>query len=306
MKRTLSLIFALLLCAAARGGSCAEQSGTGAAVFLKLPADARAAAMGEAVGGGLHGAMALFQNPAGLAGGRLSVGFSHALLMESISYDALCAAAPVGNGALAVGAQYLRYGSVASLDNTGAPAGSLAPRDAAFSAGYGLTLDDGISLGVAAKYISSRLSRSAAAAALDFGFMIQDGGVAVTAVGQNIGKGLKYGDEESPLATNYRLGMSGPIRKNLIWAVDLNFPKDGPRWLAVGTEYAFSLKAATAYGRAGYNTAAWETKGLNGLSAGFGLVYGGLSLDYAMRTMGVLGSTHHFGLGYRFGKTSED
>lgn len=299
MKRTTTLILALL-CAAARGGICADRTGTGAAVFLKLPADPRAAAMGEAIGGGLHGPMALFQNPAGLAGGRLAAGFSHALLMEDISYDAVCAVAPAGDGAIAVGAQYLSYGGVDSLDNTGAPAGSLSPRDTAFSAGYGLLLEEDISLGVAAKYVSSRLSRTAATTAMDFGFMLKEGNVSVTIVGQNIGKGLKYGDEESPLAATYRLGMSGPVRKNLLWAADLNFPKDGPRWLAVGTEYAVALKTATVYGRAGYNTAAWDTKGLNGISAGFGLVYGGLNLDYAMRTMGVLGSTHHLGLGYRF------
>lgn len=302
MKRTSTIIFALLLCAGARGGSCADYAGTGAAVFLKLPADPRAAAMGEAVGAGLPGPMALFQNPAALAGSRLAAGFSHALLMEDISYDAICAAAPAGDGALAVGAQYLRYGAVDSVDNTGAPAGSLSPKDAAFSAGYGLFLDDGISLGVAAKYISSRLSRTAAAAALDFGLMIKDDKVAVSFSGQNIGKGLKYGSEESPLAATYRLGMSGPIRKNLLWAADFNFPKDGARWVAVGAEYAFEMKAATAYGRAGYNTSAWDTKGLNGISAGFGLDYRGLTLDYALRTMGVLGSTHHLGLGYRFGR----
>lgn len=28
------------------------------------------------------------------------------------------------------------------------------------------------------------------------------------------------------LGTTYRLGMSGPIHKNMIWDVDLNFPKD--------------------------------------------------------------------------------
>ena len=89
MKKTTYFIACLLLCAAARAGFCANNAGTGTASFLKLPVDARSAGMGDAVAAGARGAMALFQNPAGLADSSTEISFSHAMLVEDISYDVL-------------------------------------------------------------------------------------------------------------------------------------------------------------------------------------------------------------------------
>lgn len=305
MKKTLRIILTLLMCAAARQGFCANTAGSGAVPFLKLPADARSAGMGEAVAGAASGPMALFQNPAGLAPGKAaSLAFSHALLVEDISYDVLGAAVPLKNGGvIGAGAQYLRYGSFASLDNTGAPAGSLSPRDGAFALGYGFTLLEEITAGITVKYLNSKISGSAATAAMDLGFMLHDESFSMGFTAQNMGKGLKFREEESPLPVNLKFGMNVHYVENWLFTADFNFPKDGSAWVAAGAEYAFTRKENwTLLGRAGYNTAAVDTKGVNGLSAGFGLVRNGLSFDYAFRTMGMLGSTHHLGLTYRPGK----
>jgi len=304
MKKNARIILTLLLCAAARAGNCANVAGTGAAAFLKLPVDARSAGMGEAVAAGPRGAMALFQNPAGLAENTVpEIAFSHALLMEDISYEVMCLAVPLhGNSVIGVGAQYLRYGSFASLDNNGVPAGSLSPRDSAFVLGYGLKLDEDVMVGGAVKSISSKISGTASGAAMDLGLLITGDEVSAGITAQNMGKGLKFDKESSPLPVNVKLGVMIPYQEKWHWAADFNFPKDGPAWLAAGAEYAFVLKAATLFGRAGYNTAAVDTKSVNGISAGFGFVRKGLTVDYAFRTMGVLGSTHHLGFTYRLGK----
>jgi len=76
-----------------------------------------------------------------------------------------------------------------------------------------------------------------------------------------------------------------------------------PAWIGAGAEYALARgQAWSLLARAGYNTAALDTRRVNGLSAGFGLARKGIALDYAFRTMGLLGATHHFGLTYGLGK----
>lgn len=305
MKKTLRLFLTLLMCAAARQGFCANTAGTGAFPFLKLPADARSAGMGEAVAGAASGPMALFQNPAGLVHAKAAgFAFSHALLVEEISYDVLGAALPLKNGmVISAGAQYLRYGSLASLDNTGAPAGSLSPKDGAFALGCGLSLYEDIAAGITVKYLSSKVSDSATTAAMDLGFMLSDESFSIGFTAQNMGKGLKFHEEESPLPVNLKFGMSVHYVDNWLLTADFNFPKDGSAWVAAGAEYAFARKENWALlGRAGYNTAAIDTEGINGFSAGFGLVRNSLSFDYAFKTMGMLGSTHHLGLTYRLVK----
>lgn len=300
MRTRAWLILAVLLCASARAGLCANKTGTGSAAFLKLPADARAAALGETSAARPGGPLALFQNPADLAAARGAAAFSHALLAEGVSYDALAGGYPLGGGVLAAGAQSVSYGSFASLDNTGAPAGSLSPRDGAYALGYARRLTDGVLAGGAAKYISSKISGSASSAALDLGLSVFADDFYVGAALQNLGKGLKFNKEESPLPTNLKLGVLIPY-KRWNYTADLNFPKDGPAWAGGGAEYTFEPGGAwTLAARAGYSSSAPDAGTLSGLSAGFGLYFGKFTLDYAIRSQGLLGSTHHFGLAYHF------
>ena len=304
MKKNARIILSLFLCATASTGLCADKTGTGAAAFLKLPVDARSAAMGEAVCAGASGGMALFQNPAGLAGAEdKTVSFSHSLQVQDISYDVLGTAIPLKKlGVLGVGVQYLQYGTIDSLDNTGADAGSLSPRDSAFVAGLGRKLGPDVNIGVAVKYIDSKISGSASTGAMDFGLQANGEDLTAAFAIQNIGGKLKFNDEAAPLPTNVKLGVNIPYQEKWQWAVDLNFPNDGGAWLAAGAEYAFEFTGDwKAFGRAGYNTAATDTKGVNGISAGLGLAKKSFAFDYAFRTMGLLGMTHHLAVNYRWG-----
>jgi len=304
MKKRAWIVLGVLLCAWARAGYCANKTGTGTAGFLKLPADARSAALGE-TSAAAGGPAALFQNPAGLAAGGRGVSFSHALLAEDLTYDALGAAFPLAGGVAGAGAQYLRYGSMESLDNTGAAAGTLAPRDGAFALGYARPLGADVLAGGAVKYIDSRISGSASSAALDLGLLVNAEDFHIGVAAQHLGKGLKFNKEESPLPTNLKLGLRIPYGK-WEYAADFNFPKDGPGWAAGGAEYVFAPGDGwTLACRAGYNNAAPDAGGVSGVTAGFGLGLGRFSLDYAFRSLGMLGGAHHVGLAYSFGARGE-
>ncbi len=305
MRKFTYLILCLLMCAIARPGNCVNNAGTATAAFLKLPVDARSVGMGEAVVGAPHGAMALFQNPAGLVNSTtVSFAFSHALMMEDISYDVFGAAIPLGKrGVIGIGAQYMNYGSFDSLDNTGASAGSLAPKDSAFVLGWGMAINSDIIAGVAVKYIDSEIYTSADTMAVDVGLLLKGDDISLGFAMQNLGKGMKFNNEVSSLPVNIKFGVYIPANVNLDLFADINFPKDGSTWLALGGEYTFYRKDDwILFGRTGYNTAANDTGEINGISAGFGLAKNNLTFDYAFKTMGLLGSTHHIGLTYLLGK----
>ena len=293
------------MCAIARPGNCVNNAGTATASFLKLPVDARSVGIGEAVAGSPRGAMALFQNPAGLANNKTTAfAFSHALMMEDISYDVFGMAVPMGKaGVLGIGAQYMKYGSFDSLDNTGALVGSLAPKDSSFVLGWGMKIDGDIKAGAAFKYIDSEIYGSADTTAMDLGLLLKGDDISLGFAIQNLGKGLKFNKEESPLPVNMKFGVYIPVNVKLDLFADINFPRDGSSWLAVGGEYAFYRKDDwMLFGRTGYNTAANDTNEINGISAGFGLAKKNLTFNYAFKTMGLLGSTHHIGLTYQWGK----
>jgi len=55
-----------------------------------------------------------------------------------------------------------------------------------------------------------------------------------------------------------------------------------------------------AAGRVGYNTAAKDTGGLNGISAGIGFVYLNYGIDYAFVPYGDLGNTQRISLSAKF------
>jgi len=301
MKKTLLAVAAL--CAFARTGLAADTAGTAAAGFLKLPVDARDAALGEANAGRPGGPMAIFQNPGALAAGEgLQAAFSHALLTEDLACDALAAAVPLGPGMLGAGALRLGYGTLDRVDRFGTVTGTLSPADSAFALGWGLPLGPDVLAGAAVKSVSSRIYGSAATTALDLGVLIRGDDLSVGFAVQHLGPGLKFNTEASPLPVNIKLGAFIPYGERWQWLADLNFPKDGQAWLAAGGQYALALGGDWKLSaRAGYNSAARDTGQINGFTGGFGLDRGALSFDYGLRTLGLLGLTHHLGVNYRWG-----
>jgi len=64
--------------------------------------------------------------------------------------------------------------------------------------------------------------------------------------------------------------------------------------------------AVTQVLRAGYNTASGDTGGLNGFALGFGISLPDMAFDYALRTMGELGPTHHLGVSFKWDTSSPE
>lgn len=291
------------------GPARAADNGTVSGAFLRLPASAAGAGMGEAGVAVAAGSPAIFVNPAGLAsvkGGFAS--FSHAAWADSLAFNVLSAAynTPYG-GVAGIGFRSLSYGKLDAVDNTGAPAGSLSPRDLAAEAGWAADLGDGAAAGFSLKYINSRIKRSATAFAADAGVTKRAGRTFFGAALQNAGTGLKFSGESSPLPMNLKLGVGVPYGNSVLGAFDLNLTRGSNPWVAVGGKYTSLLRDGLALVvRAGYNTASGDTGGINGFSLGFGISLPDMSFDYALRTMGELGPTHHLGVSFKWNTVSPE
>ncbi len=303
MKAVGAIILALWL-APVQAARAASDNGTVSGAFLRLPPSAAGAGMAEAGVAVTAGSQAIFVNPAGLAtvkGGFAS--FSHALWADSITFDVLSAAfnTPYG-GVAGIGLRSLSYGKMDSLDNKGNPSGSISPRDIAAEAGWGADLGGGLAAGFSLKYISSRIKRSASAFAADAGVTRRVGRTFFGAALQNAGGGLKFGEDRYPLPLNLKLGVGVPYGRSLLGVFDLNLTRGSSPWLAAGGKYTYLLGDNLALVlRAGYNTASADTGGVNGFALGFGISLPDMAFDYALRTMGELGPTHHIGISVKWG-----
>lgn len=304
MKKSFILFMALAPAFLAGARAFAGGEGTSSGVFLTLPADPVTASLGGL--GGVPGPVpsALHNNPAGLAGiTQLSGELAHAAWLEGISYNVFTAAIPLRQGGVAaVGVRYLSYGGIDALDNTGAPAGDISPRDMALSAGWAKDLGGGWSAGAAGKYVNSRLTTTASAFALDGGLQYKAKKLSLGAAFENLGGKLKYNSEAYPLPFTLKAGGAYQAAPGWTLFAGGDIPRSGAVRAGAAAQRVFQFSGNIELAaRAGYTSRYLRTGGVNGFSAGLGLALKDFTFNYALSSMGELGLTHTFGVGLRWG-----
>ena len=283
-----------------------SDAGTSTAQFLKLGAGARADGMGGAFVGMADDSTAIYWNPAGLNKiDKKTLSVMHAMWFEGIYYDWASYAQKVGNiGVFGIGVQYLSYGSITQVDNTGLDTGSFSPTDMCLALSYARNFK-GYDLGANIKYISSKIQDTASAYAIDAGvqhsLIVMDRRLELGMAVQNFGTGMKFLDEVDPLPFNIKIGGAYWIKGNWAAVLDVNAPIDNQVYLGAGTEYVYKINdKMNAAGRVGYNTRTLDTGGLNGIGAGLGFTYLDYAIDYAFVPYGDLGNTQRISLLVKF------
>jgi hypothetical protein len=284
----------------------AADAGTSAAQFLKLGAGARATAMGGAAAGLSSDSTSIYWNPAGLndISGNGSLTVMNAAWFEGISYDWASYALPVEQvGVFGISAQYVSYGSMQQLDDTGLQTGSFSPVDLCVSLAYAFK-NAGINYGVNVKYISLKIVDDASACAVDFGAqysMFENDRLTLGLAVQNIGSQIKFINEADSLPLNVKFGGAVELNSNWLATLDLNAPIDNAVYAGAGTEYRCKVQEKLSLLiRAGYNTQNSQTGGMNGVTGGLGVKYFDYSLDYAFVPYGNLGNTQRISLTVKF------
>jgi len=285
-------------------GDAAAHAGGTTGEFLQLAAGARPAAMGEAYGATADDVNSLYWNPAGLAELKNSqVLLAHTVWYLDTSHEYAAYAQPLGEaGAFGISATYLTTTFEKRAGDTEDPDATGAVGDLAVGASYGRQLIWGIEGGATAKYINSKLdSYTASTLAFDLGLRRACPGyenLLVSLVATNLFGALKYVDDSVSLGStlDFGLALKEAYFKNLHVALDLRTLADVSNFSAnVGAEYVWSLTESFSLSpRLGLKS--------NGLefSAGLGITWKGIGLDYAFVPQADLGNTQRISLQIAF------
>jgi hypothetical protein len=286
-------------------------AGTAAYAFLRLPVDARSAAMAGTGVALADGVSALHDNPAGLVSlrGRTLV-TSYANHVLDIQSGFVGVVHPYRESEmLGVAATYLDWGEMVETDVAGTTIGEFGASDLAVGISYARSLSDGFSFGATCSFVYENIDEySSTGLALDIGglYRFPDGNVRIGAAARNLGfqlSGLTQSHKD-PMPTEFVVGASAvprglPVRV----ALDVSRPLDDDFSARVGAE-VFALDPV--FLRVGYDLAMRDLHTCStsdefaGLSGGVGVRWREYSFDYAVTSYAALGMTHRLGVAWAF------
>lgn len=276
----------------------AEYFGQRRGAFLANGMGARPVALGEAYTALADDASAISWNPGGLA--RLTGAGGVAMydaLGEGVSLSYLAAAMPTAAGVAAASVAVLGFGAYDLRDANGDLTGRKSATDVAVAAGWSVRHPAGLGLpgstGLAVEVVSESVGGMLVGATLG----------TVVPLGPRFSLGLAGVHLGAP-AEGFAL--PGAIRAGAAWtppaigriAADFSYQLAGGRVTAgAGAELDLHRQVRL---RAGYrwHGAGQAMRGLTGLTAGAGVRFGRIGVDYAYQPFGELVTSHRLGLSW--------
>jgi hypothetical protein len=301
------VLFLFLVGASADAGN---RSGSVTAQFLKISANARAAAMGNAQVALGEGALSIAYNPAGtLSVQNVSVGATYNAWFADITHSFFAIAANLQQwGTVGFGVTLLTTNDIA-VTTPAFPEGTgefFKATDYAYTLSYSRQISEMFGLGLSIKYINSTFPGltdvagervGTHAIAFDVG-TLYDIPVLRTRLGisvNNLGKDLKYLNEQYSIPTALRFGARTSLfeeeGQKLYAAFQIGRPNDSDEQYNLGFEYTYRDIVALRGGyKFNYDTENW--------SGGLGVSLASLgisgSLDYSYTNYKYLPGTHMF------------
>jgi len=197
--RALGLAALLALPAPSAHAASDRRLGTSGAPELMIAVGPRGSALGQSVASDVHGAEAVYWNPAGLAGleGTEAL-FSHTQYFADMKVNFVAVASHAGNlGTVGFGAKVLSVGDVI-VTTEQAPEGTgeiFTPTFSVLGVSWGRAFTDRINFGLTVNYVNEHIeTMSATGMALDFGVQYQTGwrGMNLAMTVKNIGNSMSY------------------------------------------------------------------------------------------------------------------
>ncbi|MEM1127085.1 MAG: PorV/PorQ family protein [Bacteroidota bacterium] len=300
-----------------------DRAGTSGFQFLKIPVDARSAAMGQTASSHAFDASALFWNPALAArADGIQIGLSQTAYFADVSLSYAAVAAPVGPFVLGASLQVLNSGDIQETTEF-EPLGTgrtFSATDLALGLSLSQSLSDLFSYGVTLKYVEENIAEvTVRNVMVDLGVFYQIGatGAQMAVAIRNFGPdtaptgtlertavndaGLAVEDDFETITppTTFLLGLSYRLlrddaRQDLLVSGQLNNPNDNAESYNLGAEYTWNELLIL---RTGYRFGVVE---LDAPSFGVGLQvpdFGPeLRVDYGFNRLNRLGNVHRIGL----------
>ncbi|MEW6509388.1 MAG: type IX secretion system protein PorQ [Bacteroidota bacterium] len=285
--------------------------------FLRNDVGARAAALAGSFVSVTNDPSTLFYNAGALPtleAPRGTAGFLKHLLDINSGYVVYSQSVPE-IGTLAAGVIYTNYGSFDETDELGNTVGTFTAADIAVTAGYGDLIDEDLYAGGAIKFIHSSIAGyRSSALAVDAGilYVIPQSRLSLGASIRNLGAQLStYAGVRESLPLDVTIGGS-IVPRGLPLLLNVNFHKlnenpggfvDRFRAFTVGGEFTLSRVFLLRFGydneeRKDLKTG--TTAGLAGFSAGIGIMISDYQVDYAISSLGTIGSLHRISVSSRF------
>ncbi|HEX9895295.1 MAG TPA: hypothetical protein VGA78_15305 [Gemmatimonadales bacterium] len=280
------MLIVLALAAAVPASLVAQET---APLVLRLPASARAAALGNGFAGG-RGSEMIFYHPAqiGLVTG---LSLSLARYRASATFASLATSSTVGVLVVAAGVQWLDYGSEPGVFPTSprslTTSGSEISQSLAASAAAAIRLI-GFRWGIAAKYVEERLPDARpSGAAFDVGVGRDFSRISVGLVAQNLGADIGREPARADLPTRLVLGAATPRYPIHTWfdiaaTAAVNWERHSGVSPAAGAELTYvPLEGFALALRAGARRVTGGPSSQQPVTFGAGFSFDRLSLDYA-------------------------
>jgi hypothetical protein len=298
--RTRIILGSLAFCFALLPGLLFAQAGKSGLSFLKLGVSGRGSSMADAMSAIVSGAASTYYNPAGLLNRADSTGaqlmIMHKEWMLDTRAEFLGANIPLSDEqAIGFAVNSTTVSDIEIRTRPGPAEGTFTARNFSLGVSYARVLSSDICLGITAKFLFEKiLVDQASGFAVDLGAQyrtpIED--LLVGAAVANLGSLSQMNNEKTTLPTLLRAGPAytfsiDNMQSNVTLASDVLyiFP-EGRAYLNFGGELVFDR---TVSARAGYRLGSEART----LSAGVGLKYGVLGLDYAYEPLSAdLGNTH--------------
>lgn len=281
-----------------------NRSGTVTALFLKLPINARASAMGNAQVALAVGASSIPYNPAGILSVKnFSFGGTYNAWFADITHTFLGVAANFHDwGSIGVGVTLLTTDDM-MVTTPFHPEGNgqfFRASDYALTLSYARQISVEFGLGLNVKYVQSYLYNTdigASAIAFDIGSLYDIPalrsrlGISVN----NLGRDLKFINEQYSLPSTLRFGVETNVYNEDVHDINAAFqvsrPNDADEQYNFGVEYVYQdmVSLRTGY-RFNYDNENWS------LGAGFSLKSMGIdgTVDYSYTNFKYLAGTHMF------------
>ncbi|MDH7514485.1 MAG: type IX secretion system protein PorQ [Bacteroidota bacterium] len=311
LRSTLSLALFVTASIPCRGGG-----GESVFEFLRIPMNARAAALGNTFLTVRDDPAAIFSNPALIGTIKkpaASLGFVKYLMDMNAGYacygQSLKSIGWVGGGVV-----YMNYGDFTETDRLGNIIGTFGVQDIAVTAAYGNRWE-ALHYGAAIKFIHSSIAEcSSTGLAFDAGIVyeIPSENILLAASVSNVGAQLSpFGDSRESLPFEFRVGASTKL-EHLPLTLELDFHKlnesrenflDHFSAFSIGGEFVLTPNLRA---RVGYNNEMrrelkiGERAKLAGFSTGFGISVSTYAVDYAFTSFGEIGSLHRVSVGIVF------
>jgi len=280
-------------------------AGKTAAESLLTGVGARPSALGGAYTALANDPFAMAYNPSGLARiTRPQISFMYSQWLQDSQEQYIAFGLPVKPGVIGVSFYRMDMGNFTGRDASGRLTNEFTAGDMSLGLSFARQVHSQLLIGGKLSYFMEELAGYKASTYFgDIGLMIAASNkVSFGIAAQNIGRGLRFIEETSPLPLTYAFGTSyllGGIRL----AADYKMrPEEQSNEFALRVEFAPGIGQGTSrpltlrIGHGGLMQGADAASSMQGFGAGFGLALGNMGLDYAFKPFGVLGGTHRLSI----------